>query len=295
MRTNSFKAWFLGIRPNSFCGAALPVIVAAAFAWADSCFHWVVTLLCLLFALFAQTVTNLINEYCDFHNGMDKPENLSPDRMYARGFITPRAMKIGILVSALGACGVGMGLLFYGGWALILIGLACLLAAYLYTAGPFPLAYHGLGDIAVVLFFGIVPTCTTYYIQSGCCPPDVICAAVACGLVVDTMLMLNNFRDRDEDRTNGKRSIVVLLGAAVGKWGYLFLGVAAVSLCALMLLWGRTWGGILPLLYLIPFLHTWRSIVRIDKGPELDLCFASTARNIVIFGILLTTGILLGA
>lgn len=294
MTPNSLKAWFLGIRPNSFCGASLPVIVAAAMAMTDGCFHWVVSLLCLLFALLAQTVTNLINEYYDFHNGMDKPENLSPDRMYARGLITPRAMKIGIVVSAVFAGLVGSALLWFGGVELIIIGIACLLAAYLYTAGPFPMAYNGLGDIAVIIFFGLVPACTTYYIQSGTCTPDIICAAAACGLIVDTMLMLNNFRDREEDRANGKRSIVVLFGAGVGRWGYLFLGVVAVISCALLLIWGRTWAAILPAFYLIPFLHTWRRIVRIDKGPELDCCFAATARNIVLFGILLTTGILLG-
>ncbi len=294
MTPNSPKAWFLGIRPNSFCGASLPVIVAAALAYADGCFHTMITTLCILFALCAQTVTNLINEYYDFHNGMDKPENLSPDRMYARGLITRPAMRAGIVVSAVCACVVGSALLFYGGYELLFIGAACLAAAYLYTAGPFPLAYNGLGDIAVVIFFGVVPTCTTYYLQSGSCPADVICAAIACGLIVDTMLMLNNFRDRDEDRANGKRSIVVLFGAAVGRWGYLLLGLGAIVLCLLMLQWGRTWAALLPIFYLIPFLHTWRRIVSIDKGPELDLCFASTARNILIFGILLTTGILLG-
>ncbi len=293
MTPNSPKAWFLGIRPNSFCGALLPVIVAAALAYTDGFFHWKITVLCILFALFAQTVTNLINEYYDFHNGMDKPENLSPDRMYARGFITRRAMQIGIAISGICACLVGSVLLFYGGKELILIGCTCLAAAYLYTAGPFPLAYNGLGDLAVILFFGLVPTATTYYLQSGTCPPDVICTSVACGLIVDTMLMLNNYRDRDEDKANGKRSIVVLFGAAVGRWGYLFLGISALLLCLSLLLWERTWAALLPLLYLIPFLHTWRRIIRIDKGPELDLCFASTARNILLFGILLTAGILM--
>lgn len=295
MTPNSFKAWFLGIRPNSFCGASIPVIVASAAAFADGCFHWVISLLCLVFAICMQIVTNLINEYYDFHNGMDDPAHLSPDRMYARGLITPQAMRIGIIVSSICAALIGSSLLLYGGWELLLIGAACMFAAYLYTAGPYPMAYNGLGDLAVVIFFGLVPTCTTYYLQSGSCPPNIFCAALACGLVVDTMLMLNNFRDRDADQANGKRSIVVLFGASVGRWGYLFLGVAAVLLCLLMVLWGRIWAGLLPLLYLLPFLHTWRCIVRIDKGPELDLCFAATARNILIFGLLLTAGLLLDA
>lgn len=295
MTPNSPKAWFLGVRPNSFSGSAIPVLVASAMAYTDGCFHWVIALLCLSTALFLHIVTNLVNEYCDFHNGMDDPAYLSPDRMYARGYITPSAMKWGIVVATLCAGVSGCALMFFGDWQFILLtGVVCLIAALVYTAGPFPLAYNGLGDVAVILFFGVVPACATYYLQSGVFTPDIICVSVACGLIVDTMLILNNYRDREEDRANGKRSIVVLLGPGVGRWGYLLLGVVAVALCLLMLQWGRTWAALLPLIYLAPFLQTWGRIMRIDKGPELDLCFASTARNILIFGMLLTAGILLG-
>ena len=119
-------------------------------------------------------------------------------------------------------------------------------------------------------------------------------AALACGLVIDTMLMINNFRDREEDARCNKRTIVVCLGAGVGRWGYLALGTAAVALCLTLLFAGRTWAALLPLPYLAAHISTWRKMVRIDHGDALNVCLGETARNILLFGALFTLGILLG-
>ena len=118
--------------------------------------------------------------------------------------------------------------------------------------------------------------------------------ALACGLVIDTMLMINNFRDREEDARCNKRTIVVCLGAGVGRWGYLALGTAAVALCLTLLFAGRTWAALLPLPYLAAHISTWRKMVRIDHGDALNVCLGETARNILLFGALFTLGILLG-
>ena len=128
-------------------------------------------------------------------------------------------MKAGIVRVAAAAAAVGSGLLWSGGWWLVWIGLLCVAAAYLYTAGPWPLAYKGLGDAAVVLFFGIVPLGFTYYVQARTWTTETTFAALACGLVIDTMLMVNNFRDREEDARCGKRTVVVRFGKGFGKWG----------------------------------------------------------------------------
>ena len=134
----------------------------------------------------------------------------------------------------------------------------------------------------------------TYYIQTGAWTPEVLVAALACGLVIDTMLMINNFRDREEDARCNKRTIVVCLGAGVGRWGYLALGTAAVALCLTLLFAGRTWAALLPLPYLAAHISTWRKMVRIDHGDALNVCLGETARNILLFGALFTLGILLG-
>ena len=169
----------------------------------------------------------------------------------------------------------------------------CIVFAYFYTAGPWPLAYHGMGDIAVILFFGLIPVGFTYYLQCGGWSGETAVVGLACGMVIDTMLMINNFRDREEDRRCNKRTIVVCLGAAAGRWGYLALGTGAILLCLSLLAEGRIAAALLPLPYLAVHIATWRKMVRIDHGEELNVCLGETARNILLFGALLTAGILL--
>lgn len=301
MKTNSFSAWVVAVRPYSLGASAIPVAVGAAMASTDGSFKLIPSLLCLLFAFLTQCTANLVNDLWDLLRGADIPERLGPDRAFAKGFITPRAMKAGIALFTAAACITGLAVLLlvreelpYGGWELLTAGVACIVFAYIYTAGPWPLAYHGLGDLAVVLFFGLIPTGFTYYIQTGTWSWEVVVAAIACGLVIDTMLMVNNFRDRTEDAQCGKRTIVVSMGAGVGRWGYFALGTGAVALCLTLLTAGRVWAALLPLLYYLAFVTTWRKIVRIDRGDELNVCLGETARNMLLFGLLLTIGILLG-
>ena len=294
MKTNSLRAWFVAVRPYSFGAASIPVAVASALAYTDGSFHWLPALLCWLFALSMQCTANLVNDLWDFLKGADRPDRLGPDRAFAKGYITLPAMKAGIAAFTLLSCAIGSGLLWYGGWWMIPVGLACVVFAFFYTAGPYPLAYHGLGDVAVVLFFGVVPVGFTYYLLTGTWTWETTTAALACGLVIDTMLWVNNFRDGEEDARCGKRTIIVCLGAAFGRWGYLFLGTAAVLLCLGFLATGRWGAALLPLLYWALFFGTWRKMVRIDHGEELNVCLGETARNLTLFGLLLTIGILIG-
>ncbi|MBE6181800.1 MAG: 1,4-dihydroxy-2-naphthoate octaprenyltransferase [Rikenellaceae bacterium] len=303
MKTNSLAAWILAVRPYSLGASIIPVATGSALAYTDGKFQFVPALLCLLFAVLMQCTANLVNDLCDFIKGADQPDRLGPDRAFAKGYITMPAMKRGILSFTLAAAVIGCGALgwvvahntlIYGGWELLAVGVACILFAYIYTAGPWALAYHALGDVAVVLFFGLVPAFFTYYIQTGSWSYEVILAATACGLVIDTMLWVNNFRDRVEDARCGKRTLVVLLGETVGRWGYLVLGTAATLLCLAFLANERWWAALLPLVYWILCFACWRKIVRIDHGDELNVCLGETARNMLLFGVLLTAGILLG-
>ena len=289
MKTNSLAAWLIAVRPYSLGNAVILILVGSALAWTDGSFHLLPAVLCLLFALLMQCTANLVNDLWDFLKGADQPDRLGPDRAFAKGFITRRAMTAGILVWAL-----RHDMLAWGGWELVAVGAVCILFAYFYTAGPWPLAYHGLGDVAVILFFGLVPVGFTYYVLTGTWTWEVIVTALACGLVIDSMLMINNFRDREEDARCHKRTIVVALGARFGSWSYFALGAAAVVLCLTLLAGGRTWAALLPLVYLVGHTATWRKMVRIDHGDALNICLGETARNIMLFGALLTIGILLG-
>lgn len=303
MKTNSLAAWILAVRPYSLGNAVILILVGSALAWTDGSFHWLPALLCLVFAVLMQCTANLVNDLWDYLKGADQPDRLGPDRAFAKGYITLGAMKAGIAAFTVAACAAGLGILVWalrhdmlawGGWELVAVGVACVIFAYFYTAGPWPLAYHGLGDVAVILFFGLVPVGFTYYVQTGTWTWETILTALACGLVIDTMLMVNNFRDREEDARCGKRTVVVFLGARFGSWSYFGLGALAVALCLALLAGGRTWAALLPLVYLAGHISTWRKLVRIDHGDELNICLGETARNIMLFGALLTIGILLG-
>ena len=301
MKTNSLSAWILAVRPYSLGNSVILVLIASAMAYMSGGFRPWAALLCLLFALLMQCTANLVNDLWDFMKGADQPDRLGPDRAFAKGYITLRAMKLGIAAFTVAAGLAGLGILFtaratlpHHGWELVAVGVACLVFAYFYTAGPWPLAYHGMGDIAVILFFGVIPVGFTYYLQTGAWTPEVTLVALSCGLVIDTMLMLNNFRDREEDARCNKRTVVVVFGAAVGRWGYLLLGLLPVVLCLALLLWGHWWAALLPLIYGAAHTATWRKMVRIDHGEELNVCLGETARNILLFGALMTLGILLG-
>lgn len=303
MKSESLSARLLAIRPYSLGNSLILVLVGSAFAYHLGGFHRIPTLLCLLFAIFMQCTANLVNDLCDALKGADRPDRLGPDRAAAKGLLTHAEIKRGIAYYTLAACLSGLGLLAwaikagtltYGGWELIAVGLLCIIFAFLYTAGPWALAYHGLGDIAVIIFFGLIPVCCTFYIQTGTITAPIVLSSIACGLVIDTMLMLNNFRDREEDAISRKRTLVVRFGAKFGSWGYLLLGLVASLLC-LSLLWeGYVWAALLPQIYLAAHIRTWRRMVRIDHGEALNVCLGQTARNILMFGALFATGIILG-
>lgn len=291
---NSLRAWFIAVRPYSFGAATIPVATATALAWRDGAFRWQPALLCLIFALLMQCVANLVNDLCDYLKGSDQPDRLGPDRAFAKGYITLPAMKAGIAGFTAAACAAGVGLLWYGGWWLVWVGILCILFAYLYTAGPWPLAYNGLGDIAVILFFGLVPVGFTYYVQAHAWTTEVTFTALACGLVIDTMLMVNNFRDRKEDARCGKRTVVVIFGKNFGKWGYFALGTGALLCCLPLALQGFYWAAVLPAgWWLLFFVPTWQRMVRTDHGEALNASLGETARNLLLFGMLLTVGILI--
>ena len=277
------KAWFLAARPKTLSAALIPVAVATALAYANDAAQWEPALLCALFAMLMQVASNFINDLYDYKKGTDSAERLGPKRACAQGWISPTAMRNGIMITLILACSVGACLLFYGGWWLIGMGASCVIFAFLYTT---LMSYHGLGDLLVWVFFGFVPVIGTYYVQAGELHPDVLLLSAACGLCVDTLLVLNNYRDRETDRKTGKRTIVVLFGKRFGSLAYLLQGIAAYICVAILSTHGNLWLAILPAFYLLPHYLTWRKMVQINKGPELNRILGFTSRNMLTFAIL---------
>ena len=183
----ALRAWLLAARPKTLAAAAVPVLLGCALACAADAFRPGAALLCFAFAFLMQIDANLINDLGDYLKGADRADRIGPERACARGWITPRAMRRGIALTTLAAAACGCGLLRYGGAELLAVGVACLLFAFLYTAGPCPLAYRGWGDALVLVFFGFIPVGVTCYVQTGTVPPAVAPTALAAGLVIDTL------------------------------------------------------------------------------------------------------------
>jgi 1,4-dihydroxy-2-naphthoate octaprenyltransferase len=293
VQTNSIKAWILAARPKTLAAAATPVLLGCALAYHDGAFQWIPALLCFLFAFSMQIDANFINDYYDYLKGSDREDRLGPERACAQGWITLSAMKKGMIFITLLSCIWGLLLLKYCGLEMIPVGMLCVLFAFLYTAGPYPLAYHGWGDVLVIVFFGFVPVGCTYYTMAHDWTWNVTIACAACGLVSDLLLMLNNYRDREQDKISGKRTLVVRFGEKAGRYAYLALGILAVGLCSFYAFNGYLMASLLPILFLLLHFTTWREMVRIYQGKELNIVLGKTARNIVVFGLLLSLGLIL--
>lgn len=295
VRVNSLKAWILAARPKTLTGAAVPVMIGIACAVAM--YGWcgirvVPAVLCMLFALIMQVDANFINDYFDFMKGTDDEQRLGPKRACAQGWITASAMRSGLFVTTLLACIVGLPLVYYGGWEMIMVGLACIVFCFLYTIS---FSYIGLGDLLVLVFFGIVPVCMTYWLTA---PPTaltsipfaVVLMSIACGLIIDTLLVVNNYRDIENDRRAGKLTLIVRIGERGGLVLYLMLGLVGTILAivgVVLLDWhDGQWTQSLLILY-TPF-HTWafNEMRYIRKGAELNRVLGMTARNMFIFGLL---------
>lgn len=293
IKKNSAKAWLLAARPKTLAGALVPILIGSGLAFADGKFNWLPALICCLFAFLMQIASNVINDLFDYMKGTDREDRLGPERACAQGWITPGAMKKGIIVTVALACAIGSTLLLYGGWWLILIGVVCVIFAFLYTAGPYPLSYHGWGDVLVLLFFGFVPVCGTYYVQALTLTPNVIIGSLISGLAIDTLLVLNNYRDREADALSGKKTVVVRFGEPFGRYLYLFLGIAACEFCLYFVLTGHLWAALLPQFYLIPHFKTWQRMVRINNGKGLNVILGETSRNMLYLAILVSLGLML--
>ena len=252
VKRNSLRAWILAARPKTLTGAVTPVLIGTALAAMDGHFHWLPALICCLFASLMQIAANFINDLFDFLKGTDREDRLGPERACAQGWISPQAMKTGIIITVALACLIGCTLLFFAGWELIVVGVLCVLFAFLYTTGPYPLSYNGWGDVLVV----------------------------------------NNYRDREADARSGKRTVIVRFGEKFGRYFYLMLGVTASLLCLCFLREGHFLAALLPQLYLIPHFLTWKRMVKIYSGKKLNSILGETSRNMLFMGVLIAIGML---
>ena len=294
---DSLKAWLLAARPKTLSGAAVPVMIGVALAFVDAqeygddVFSWIAAALCLLFAFIMQIDANFVNDFFDYTKGNDdSASRLGPLRACTQGWVKIDSMKQAIASTTVLACLVGLPLVYYGGLEMILVGLLCVVFCFLYTTH---LSYIGLGDVLVLVFFGIVPVCCTYYVQLHTLTWQVFIASVACGLVIDGLLIVNNYRDRYNDERDGKMTLAVRIGSEATEWLYLILGIAACLLGVVFWLNGHVLAFVLPLIYLLMHIYTWLKLRRINYGRQLNECLGETARNMFVYGLTVALGLLL--
>jgi 1,4-dihydroxy-2-naphthoate polyprenyltransferase len=286
------QAWTLAIRPRTLPAAAAGVVMGCALAWRDGFFRLDAALTCLFAALLLQIGSNLANDVFDFERGTDTPDRLGPTRVTQAGLLTPSQVKLGMAVVFGLAALLGVYLVWLGGLPIVLIGVAAIISAIAYTGGPFPLGYHGLGDIFVFLFFGLAAVTGTYYVQAGSVSVAAWWMTMPPGLVVTGILVVNNLRDIDNDRKGGKHTLAVLFGERLTKAEYLLCLFGAYLVLPL-----AAWLGIVPWLSLLAWGSlplAWRSArtVLTQKGHPLNAALAGTGQTAFVFSLLFWVGIL---
>lgn len=301
VRPHSLRAWWLAARPKTLISAVIPVVVATAMAYTGAGeLHRhapLLALCCLLFAALMQVASNFINDRLDFLRGTDREDRLGPERACQQGWIAPQAMQCAVgvtivlaLLVGLAAAGLYLRQTPYAPLPLLgglgVLGLSCVAGAFLYTT---LLSRLGLGDVMVVLFFGLVPVGGTYFLLTHTLPASALWLGASVGLVIDTLLVVNNFRDRFTDKAVGKRTLVVLLGDTWGGWLYFIvglLGVAAFVVATKLHLGTTGWASLTMLTFLVVHYSTFRRMLRIGQGRQLNAVLGATARNIAFFGLL---------
>lgn len=292
-RPNFIQTWWLAIRPRTLPAAASGVAMGCALAWYDGSFQLLPALACLLIALLLQIGSNVANDVFDFERGADTAERLGPVRVTQAGFLTPTQVKRGMVVIFGLAAMLGLYLAALRGWTVIWLGAAAILSAVAYTGGPYPLGYHGLGDVFVFLFFGLAAVAGTYFVQVGSVSVIAWWMSVPIGLIVTAILVVNNLRDIDSDRKAGKHTLAVRLGERGAKIEYvLCMTIAYLIVPALVLMNLIPIGGMLAWLSLPVAVRTLRTVFT-QKGRPLNAALAGTGQTAFLFSLFFWVGLLI--
>ncbi|CAI8352652.1 MAG: 1,4-dihydroxy-2-naphthoate octaprenyltransferase [Opitutia bacterium UBA7350] len=291
--TGILRIWLEALRPATLPAGVAPVLLGTALASADG--YWLprAAFICLGFALIAQVGSNFANDYLDGVRGTDGSNRTGPRRAVGAGLIAPQVMRRVAICTLVLAFIVGLSLIPLGGWRLLGVGFLCVLAAWCYTGGPYPLAYNGLGDLCVVFFFGIVAVGCTYYVQTGVWSVEALCLGLGSGFLTNNLLVVNNYRDREQDQAAEKRTLLVRYGLPFG----VALTYFSASLAATVVvgLWMRGYGATV-LFGLFPCAWSFilsRRLSRIRGSAEFGAALSNAGRVVALYSILLAFGLML--
>lgn len=288
---SKLKIWILASRPKTLLAAFVPVLVGSAFAFNENAFIPEAAFIALLCAVLIQIGTNFVNDLYDFLSGADNKDRVGPVRVVSAGYVKPGTMKAAIIICFTLTFLFGLYLVYLSGWIILVIGAVSILAGIAYTAGPYPLAYNGLGDIFVFIFFGLVGTIGTYYVQTQSVNVYVILASIPVGVLITNILVINNYRDIETDRESGKFTLAVKLGKKFTRVQYSFsLFVSYAIPILLFFFYKESFLVFLPLLT-IPIALKLIRMIKNFSGQELNKALELTAKFAALFGVLLSAGI----
>ena len=296
MQPSSFKIWCEAARPQTLPAAIVPVMVGASLAHYDHALYWPATIVALTCAMLIQIGTNFANDYFDFKKGADTEDRIGFERATAKGLVSAEQMKKATFITMSLAFMFGLYLVYHAGWVILVIGVISLICGILYTGGPFPLGYNGLGDFFVFIFFGIIAVMGTYYVNALEWSRASLWSSFAVGALSTNILVVNNLRDIEQDGPAGKNTLGVLFGENALKWEYLLMGMLAATIpLYLYYAFSFTWWIFLSYLGL-----PWATILTFTVWTEknkrnLNNTLEQTAQYMTLFGLLFSIGIILSA
>lgn len=290
---NKTLIWILAARPKTLLAAFVPVIVGTSLAVAEGSYNLFVSSVALICSILIQIGTNFTNDLYDHLKGADTKERVGPKRALNEGWVTVAQMKVAIYLSFLLSFLMGLYIVYYAGPFILLIGILSIISGFMYTAGPFPLAYNGLGDLFVFLFFGFVGTVGTYFINTGYISSQALISAIPVGALVTNILVVNNYRDIEQDKMAGKQTLAVLLGKNFAFVEYCTLLASSFAVPLIMYIYyDLTYWIFLPYLTL-PFAYKLIIMLLNYKGTELNPALELSAKLSALFGLLFSLGLCL--
>jgi len=291
IRPGSARAWLLAVRPATLTAALVPVLVGTAVAHASGGARPGPALAALFGALMLQITSNFANDVFDHEKGADTHERLGPPRAVQSGLLTPAEVRAGLVVTVALAAAAGAYLTAVAGWPVVAIGVASAISAIAYTGGPYPLGYHGLGDVFVMIFFGFVAVCGTVFVQTGAVPPLAWLAAVPVGAIATNVLVVNNVRDRETDVKAAKRTLAVRFGRRAGVIEYAALFALAYATPVAVVVWQQRAPIVLLPLATAPLAHRLVRTLATTEGAALNACLVGTAKLLLFYGVLFAAGL----
>jgi 1,4-dihydroxy-2-naphthoate octaprenyltransferase len=289
--TGKFQSWVLASRPKTLLAAVVPVVVGSSLAIGKDNFQILYSIIALACSLLIQIGTNFVNDLYDYLKGADNEKRKGPTRVLASGLISVKEMRIGIFITFSLSFLLGLILVYKAGIVILIIGVLSILAGIAYTAGPFPLAYKGLGDIFVFIFFGIIGTTFTYYVFAKEFTLISFLASIPVGALITNILVINNYRDIDEDRLAGKITLAVILGKNLTRVQFLLqLAASFIVPVLLFFLYDFKIWILLPLLSL-PLAIKLVNMLYLLDGFQLNKALEITAKFSAIFGLLFSVGL----